>query len=176
MIVNRALILEILIGNSSYVSHREEMISSATPFFETFRSVFLNSSQHAPSLHKYLILPIILFLILGAFCKKEETDRNIYKAAVINFLFLIAIALFYAFCHLSAVVDWKNNATGFFALFSDAPCLLAVPGSMVSGVRMGSGSAMENKSAAYGCADAGGKACGYPDLSVAGVCWSENWQ
>ena len=166
MIVNRALILEILIGNSSYVSHREEMISSATLFFETFRSVFLNSSQHAPSLHKYLILPIILFLILGAFCKKEETDRNIYKAAVINFLFLIAIALFYAFCHLSAVVDWKNNATGFFALFSDAPCLLAVPGSMVSGVRMGSGSAMENKSAAYGCADAGGKACGHSDLSA----------
>ena len=87
MIVNRALILEILIGNSSYVSHREEMISSATPFFETFRSVFLNSSQHAPSLHKYLILPIILFLILGAFCKKEETDRILYKAAVINFFY-----------------------------------------------------------------------------------------
>lgn len=117
MIVNRALILEILIGNSSYVSHREEMISSATPFFETFRSVFLNSSQHAPSLHKYLILPIILFLILGAFCKKEETDRILYKAAVINFLFLIAIALFYAFCHLTAVVDWKNNATGFCIIF-----------------------------------------------------------
>ena len=117
MIVNRALILEILIGNSSYVSHREEMISSATPFFETFRSVFLNSSQHAPSLHKYLILPIILFLILGAFCKKEETDRILYKAAVINFLFLIAIALFYAFCHLTAVVEWKNNATGFLHYF-----------------------------------------------------------
>ena len=117
MIVNRALILEILIGNSSYVSHREEMISSATPFFETFRSVFLNSSQHAPSLHKYLILPIILFLILGAFCKKEETDRILYKAAVINFLFLVAIALFYAFCHLTAVVDWKNNATGFLHYF-----------------------------------------------------------
>ena len=117
VIVNRALILEILIGNSSYVSHREEMISSATPFFETFRSVFLNSSQHAPSLHKYLILPIVLFLILGAFCKKEETDRIIYKAAVINFLFLVTIALFYAFCHLSAVVDWKNHATGFLHYF-----------------------------------------------------------
>lgn len=45
MIVNRALILEILIGNSSYISHREEMISSATPFFETFRSVFLNRDR-----------------------------------------------------------------------------------------------------------------------------------
>ena len=100
VLVNRALIREILFGTGSYISHREEMVSSATPFFETFWNVFQNSAQHAPSLHKYLILPIVLFLILGAFCKKEETDRNIYKAAVINFLFLIAIALFYAFCHL----------------------------------------------------------------------------
>ena len=117
VLVNRALIREILFGTGSYISHREEMVSSATPFFETFWNVFQNSAQHAPSLHKYLILPIVLFLILGAFCKKEETDRNIYKAAVINFLFLIAIALFYAFCHLTAVVDWKKNATGFLHYF-----------------------------------------------------------
>lgn len=117
VLVNRALIWEILFGTGSYISHREEMVSSATPFFETFWNVFQNSAQHAPSLHKYLILPIVLFLILGAFCKKEETARNIYKAAVINFLFLIAIALFYAFCHLTAVVDWKNNATGFLHYF-----------------------------------------------------------
>lgn len=117
VLVNRTLIREILFGTGSYISHREEMVSSATPFFETFWNVFQNSAQHAPSLHKYLILPIVLFLILGAFCKKEETDRIIYKAAVINFLFLVTIALFYAFCHLSAVVDWKNNATGFLHYF-----------------------------------------------------------
>lgn len=115
--VNRALIREILFGTGGYVSHREEMISSAMPFWKTFLDVFQNSAQHAPSLHKYFILPIILFLILGAFCKKDATDRKIYKAAVINFLFLVAIALFYAFCHLTAVVDWKNNATGFLHYF-----------------------------------------------------------
>lgn len=32
VIVNWSLILEILVGDSSYVSHREEMVSSATPF------------------------------------------------------------------------------------------------------------------------------------------------
>ena len=104
-------------GDSSYVSHREEMVSSATPFFETFWSLFRNSAQHAPSLHKYLILPIVIFLLLGAFCKKEETDRMIYKAAVINFLFLIGIALFYAFCHMTVVVDFKNSVTGFLHYF-----------------------------------------------------------
>ena len=49
--------------------------------------------------------------------KKEETDRMIYKAAVINFLFLIGIALFYAFCHMTVVVDFKNSVTGFLHYF-----------------------------------------------------------
>lgn len=117
VIVNRALIMEILLGNGSYISHREEMVSSAMPFWETFQGVFLNSAQHAPSLHRYLILPIILFLILGAFCRKEKTEKNIYKAAVLNFLLLIGIALFYAFCHGSMIVDLKNSATGFLHYF-----------------------------------------------------------
>lgn len=72
VIVNWSLILEILVGDSSYVSHREEMVSSAAPFFETFWSLFRNSAQHAPSLHKYLILPIVIFLLLGAFCKRKK--------------------------------------------------------------------------------------------------------
>lgn len=115
--VNRALILEILFGTGAYVSHREEMVSSAMPFWETFLGIFQNSAQHAPSLHKYLILPIIVFLILGAFCKKEEADKKIYKAAVVNFLLLIAIALFYAFCHSAVIVHLKNSMTGFLHYF-----------------------------------------------------------
>ena len=44
-------------------------------------------------------------------------DRMIYKAAVINFLFLIGIALFYAFCHMTGVVDFKNSVPGFLHYF-----------------------------------------------------------
>ena len=117
VIVNRALILEILFGSGSYVSHREEMVSAATPFLETFREVFSGSAQHAPSLHKYLILPIVVFLILGAFCPKEKTEKRIYRGALVNFLFLIAITLFYAFCHTQTVVDLKNSMTGFLHYF-----------------------------------------------------------
>lgn len=117
ILVNRALILEILLGNSSYVSHREEMVSEAMPFWETFLDVFQNSAQHASSLHKYLILPIVVLLILGAFCKKESKEKSIYRAAVGIFLLLIGIALFYAGCHSAVVVFWKNNITGFLHYF-----------------------------------------------------------
>ena len=95
----------------------EEMVSSAMPFWESFLSVFQNSAQHAPSLHKYLILPIVLFLILGAFCKKDVTDKKIYRIAVANFLLLIVIALFYAFCHSSVIVNLKNSMTEFLHYF-----------------------------------------------------------
>ena len=117
ILVNRALILEILLGNCSYVSHREEMVSAAMPFWETFFNVFQSSAQHAPSLHKYLILPIVVFLILGAFCKKESKGKIIYGAAVGIFLLLIGIALFYAACHSAVVVAWKNSMTGFLRYF-----------------------------------------------------------
>lgn len=117
ILVNRALVLEILLGNSSYVSHREEMVSAAMPFWETFLDVFQNSAQHASSLHKYLILPIVVLLILGAFCKKESKEKSIYRAAVGIFLLLIGIALFYAGCHSAVVVFWKNSITGFLHYF-----------------------------------------------------------
>lgn len=117
ILVNRALILEILLGNRSYVSHREEMVSAAMPFWETFLDIFQNSAQHAPSLHKYLILPIVVLLILGAFCKKESKEKNIYRTAVGIFLLLIGIALLYAMCHLTIAVAWKNSITGFLHYF-----------------------------------------------------------
>lgn len=117
VLANRALIREILFGTGSYVSHREEMVSSAMPFWQTFLDVFQNSAQHAPSLHKYLILPIVVFLILGVFCKKDAADKRIYKAAVANFLLLIAIALFYAFCHGTIVSNFKNSVSGFLRYF-----------------------------------------------------------
>ena len=115
--VNRSLILEILFGSGSYVSHRVEMISSTMPFWETFQTVFQNSAQHAPSLHKYLILPIVVLLILGGVCKKEKEEKNIYTAAVANFFLLIAIAFVYAICHSAPVVAFKNSASGFLHYF-----------------------------------------------------------
>lgn len=117
IVVNRALLAEFLLGSRSYVSHREEMVSAAMPFWETFLSVFQNSAQHALSLHKFLILPIVVFLILGAVCKKEGRVKLIYRAAVGIFLLLIGIALFYAVCHSGIVINLKNSMTGFLRYF-----------------------------------------------------------
>lgn len=90
----------------------------------------------------------------------------IYKAAVINFLFLIGIALFYAFCHMTVAVDFKNSVTGFYTI-SDPPVLLAVSCGLVSGVRTGGSGIVENESAAYRQQDAAGKTGDPGSVSVA---------
>lgn len=117
LVVNKSLFLELFLGNSAYISHREEMVSYAQPFLQTAWDAFLNSAQHAPSFHKYLILPIFLLLGAGAFLKKDECENRLYRSAVWGMGLLAAIALFYAFCKSAPVVAFKNGMTGFLHYF-----------------------------------------------------------
>ncbi len=112
--INRNLIREFFFGVGDYVSHRTEMVNSSMPFFRTIRDVFFNSAQHAPSCHKYLILPIIVLLIgEGIFQKDfEKKEKNRYFSAVFLFLFLIGISVFYGICKSAPVVAFKNSTEG----------------------------------------------------------------
>lgn len=51
---NHSLFLELLLGDSSYVSHRAEQINYGEPVWNNIREVFLNSAQHVPSLPSIL--------------------------------------------------------------------------------------------------------------------------
>lgn len=113
-VINRGLIGEFFLGIGDYISHRTEMVNAATPFFRTAWDVFLNSAQHAPSYHKYLIVPIILLLVLEGFFYRrlDRQGKNRYLFAAGLFFCLIGIALFYGFCRTQPVVDFKNSTDG----------------------------------------------------------------
>ncbi|MCM1305042.1 MAG: DUF6044 family protein [Butyrivibrio sp.] len=117
--VNHSLFGELLLGKSNYVSHREELVNYAMPFWETVKDVFLNSAQHAPSLHRSLILPICAALILGTVFRKRvgEKGRQRLLAAWLGLAALAGIALLYGVCHLPLVVDFKNSRSGFLRYF-----------------------------------------------------------
>lgn len=119
MAVNHSLFAELVFGRSSYVSHREELVNGASPFWKTVREVFWNSAQHADSFHKYLIVPILVMLFLGGilYRKLGETARQRYIAALAGMLVLAGIALLYGFCKSSPVVDFKNRCGGFLHYF-----------------------------------------------------------
>lgn len=117
--VNHNLFIELIIGNSSYVSHREELVNSGTEFWSTMRSMFLESGQHAVSLHKKLILPICAMLAIeGAFIRRMPAkERRIYVAAVAVLAGLFGIAVLYGLCKSEAVAAWKNTMHGFLRYF-----------------------------------------------------------
>lgn len=116
---NKSLFAELLLGQGAYISHREEMVSYAMPFWKTVWDVFINSAQHASSLHRHLILPVVISLAVGAvlYKKMEKADRNRYCCAFGGLLLLFGIALFYGFCHWEPVVGFKNSLQGFLHYF-----------------------------------------------------------
>lgn len=117
--VNRNLFLELVLGRSSYVSHREELVNGALPFWDTVADVFLNSAQHADSHHRALILPILVILAGGGIWYKKigASARKRYKMALAGMLVLTGIALLYGFCKWQPVVDFKNGCRGFLHYF-----------------------------------------------------------
>lgn len=119
VLTNRKLFWELFFRNSSYVSHRTEMVNGAVGFKTAFVSLFLNSGQHAPSLHEKLILPLLVLLLLAAFPvrKRARKEKQLYAAAVAVFAGILAIAALYGICQSERVIAWKNAQTGFFHYF-----------------------------------------------------------
>lgn len=119
VVVNRNLFVDLLFSRSSYASHREELVNYAQPFWETVKSVFLRSAQHAASYHQYLILPIVLILVVAGFCFKRFSpeSRSRYWMALGGFALLAGIALFYGLCKSQPAVDFKNSSAGFLRYF-----------------------------------------------------------
>lgn len=119
VVVNRSLFVELFLGRGAYVSHREEMVNGAMPFWSTTWDVFWNSAQHAPSCHKALALPIALMLLIGGvlYKKMEAPVKKRYRAALAGMLVLVGIALFYGLCKSQPVTDWKNSCSGLVHYF-----------------------------------------------------------
>lgn len=119
VIVNHSLFTELLLGDSSYVSHREELVNGGMEFWSSAKDLFLESGQHATSLHKNLILPICIMLVIeGAFIKRKPAkEKRIYGAAVAVLVGLFGIAVLYGICKSEMVAEWKNTMHGFLRYF-----------------------------------------------------------
>lgn len=119
LVSNHALFAEILFGTGEYVSHRTEMVNAAMPFGSAVWEIFTCSTYHAPSLHKFLIVPILVLLVGGgiAFRHLESRERRIYFSALTGFVVLLLIAAFYGVCKSQPVVDFKNRQSGFLHYF-----------------------------------------------------------
>lgn len=119
VISNHSLFGEFLLGRGDYVSHRVELVNGSMPFWGAVREIFTSSTYHAQSLHRYLILPILVFLLAGGclFRKMDGDGKKRYKMALAGFFLLVFCALFYGICKSQPVVDFKNRQQGFLHYF-----------------------------------------------------------
>lgn len=119
IIINYNLIYELLMGSGDYISHREEFVSQGAPFWDSTISLFLNSGQHAPSFHKYLILPIMILLIIYSIYYKRLhiKEKRKYWVALFSFLILFLIAVLFGFCRSEWMITLRSNMKGVLKYF-----------------------------------------------------------
>lgn len=142
IVVNHSLFLELILGNSSYVSHREELVNYAGNIWDNIKMMFVDSAQHAPSLHKYLILPILALLAVEGICyKKLNPDlKRVWRLAAGILITLVMIAVLYGVYKSPWVTDWRNARTGFLRYFQLerfywlAPALWYLEAGLVMGI------------------------------------------
>lgn len=114
--INFEIISDVLFHNDSYQSHREEFAFAGTPFWESFKRIFINSSQHADSFHKYLILPVVIMLAVGVILhirgKLTSEKSKLLIIGIVLFFAIIGICLLFSFGNIDLVTDWKNKQAG----------------------------------------------------------------
>lgn len=109
---NLELVLQVFGKGETQVSHKTELVLSGLDFREAFLDMFVNGSGHAASLHRWMIIPVLLVLLV--FIKKRSRE---YRLLLGFFGAALLIALFYAFLHCPSVVDVRNNIGGAAVFF-----------------------------------------------------------
>lgn len=117
---NIDLIKSIFVKND-FVSHKLEYQFSAKPFVSTFADLLLNGQYHAVSLHKYIIITVIVSFVIYLICLMRQPVGIIEKRKmhllVMIMLLILVIALFYAGYYSEAGVQVRTN------LFSGSPLI-----------------------------------------------------
>lgn len=153
IITNFGLIRQVLFPETTYISHKSEMVLSAQNFFDYFREAFTTGISYAQSYHSVvfflLILCLILFCMQCILCGTRPADSSVYHKtlqeqppgkkesfylqssrrtllkALRILLFIFIICLFYAFYHGSYITELRNASGGILKTFNlDRICWL----------------------------------------------------
>ena len=109
LLFNRNLILQILIPDKGFLSHKSEVVLNSENFIEKFIGLFVKGADAVPSLHFFIF--IMAFAAIIGFIASGKVNRY-YVAMVIGVLLALLIALFSAFMSSKAVVDRLNEMSG----------------------------------------------------------------
>ena len=131
LVCNRDLVRQVLFPESTYISHKTELVLSAQDPVSYFKDSFGTGISYAQSYPKVLLLLIpfcsILFFLHMA-VKKEKSNshlRGLFFRALVTFSCIVIICLLAAFYHGSYMTQLRNSSDGIIKTFNlDRICWL----------------------------------------------------
>lgn len=116
--INFSLILEMFFS-PDYISNRVEYKASSMLFEEAFFDLWENGQYHAASLHRFILLPALLCLIVCLLFFRKANYKN--RVHIITFVYFVltafGIALLYALFHWAPIVELRSRLGGIFLTF-----------------------------------------------------------
>lgn len=135
IMTNFDLIRQVLFPETTYISHKTEMVLSAQNFFDYFKESFTTGISYAQSYHTVVffllfLCPALAFLHFLSRSRRgknfplQNAFRPLTKAFGILF-FILMVCLFYAFYHESFITGLRNASDGILKTFNlDRVCWL----------------------------------------------------
>ena len=119
LIINRDLVCQVLGIGTVQISHKSEYVLHAQPVAESAWNLFVHGSGHAPSFHAWMILPVLVTLVGGAFLFRSlaESQKKQYGILAACFVAAVLIALFYGVFHGAWMTQIRQRLGGFFVYF-----------------------------------------------------------
>lgn len=117
-VLNAKLLLGLVIGNSGFISHREDFVSPGAEgnfLGRVWTLFFYGEERYAPSLHRY-ILPVLILLSVYAVIRYRRADEKIKKAIrIVPVLWgaILVICILSTILGSQAFADFQNSSQGF---------------------------------------------------------------
>lgn len=140
LITNFDLIRQVLFPESTYISHKTEMVLSPQSFSAYFKEALTIGISYAQSYHSILlilsILCLLLYLLLAFMNPEHKKSNSLFKdfsfayGSLLQkvfdvFSFIFIICLFYAFYHGDLITKIRNASDGILKTFNlDRVCWL----------------------------------------------------
>lgn len=120
IVFNFALIKQVLSPETSYISHKVEMVLSASEPYSFWKKIFTTGLDYAQSFHMILFLLMALCLFLMSFFFKKGPDdfKNLFFSAVQTLLFILLICLFCTFYHGNFMTQLRNSSNSILKTFN----------------------------------------------------------
>lgn len=116
---NRSLIAQVLGIGASEISHKTEYVLRGLPFWDSFWSMLVSGSGHAPSYHGWLLLPVTAALVIGFLVRNRMDGKQRREWGWMGCFWLAALltAVFYGWFHTASAVALRQSLGGFFVYF-----------------------------------------------------------